>query len=63
MICSLEEIQGLLSTLTKKGLFFKDFKALKKQWWNSSTFKHFKDLYEPWIGNYASLFNVVTSTF
>ena len=47
MICYLKEIQGLLSTLTKKVLFFKDFKALKKQWWNSSTFKHFKDLYEP----------------
>ena len=31
MICNLEEIQGLLSTLTKKVLFFKDFKALKKQ--------------------------------
>ena len=31
MICNLEEIQGLLSTFPKKGLFFKDFKALKKQ--------------------------------
>ena len=37
MICYLKEIQGLLSTLTKKVLFFKDFKALKNQWWISST--------------------------
>ena len=49
MICYIKEIQGLLSTLTKKVLFFKDFKALKNQWWISSTFKHFKDLYEPCI--------------
>ena len=47
MICYIKEIQVLLSTLTKKVLFFKDFKALKKQWWISSTFKHFKDLCEP----------------
>ena len=47
MICYTKEIQGFLSILTKKQLFFKDFKALKKQWWISSTFKHFKDLYEP----------------
>ena len=30
MIYHLKEIQGLLSTLTKKVLFFKDFKALNK---------------------------------
>ena len=48
-ICKKKKIQGLLSTLTQKVLFFKDFKALKKHWWNSSTFKHFKDLYEPWV--------------
>ena len=47
MICYIKEIQGLLSTFTKKVLFFKDFKALKNQWWNSSIFQHFKDLYEP----------------
>ena len=47
MICYINEIQGLLSTLTKKVLFFKDFKALKNQWWILSTFKHFNDLYEP----------------
>ena len=51
MICYIKEIQGLLSTLTKKVLFFK---ALKNQWWISSTFKHFKDLYEPckWISEF-----------
>ena len=38
------EIQALKP---KKPPFLKDFKALKKQWWISSTFKHFKDLYEP----------------
>ena len=55
MICYIKEIQGLLSTLTKKVLFFKDFKALKNQWWISSTFKHFKDLYEPCKGRDSTL--------
>ena len=47
------EIQGLLSTIIENVLFFKDFKALKKQRWISSTFKHFKDLYEPCLYQYG----------
>ena len=43
-----KEIQGLLCTITEIVLFFKDSKALRKQWQISSTFKHFKDMYEPW---------------
>ena len=38
-----------LSALTETLQIFKDFKALKKQWWITSTLKHFKDLYESWI--------------
>ena len=48
MISYIKEIQGLFITLTKKVLFLKDYKDLQNQWWISSTFKHFKDLYEPW---------------
>ena len=58
MICYINKIQGLLSTLTKKVLFFKDFKALKNQLWISSTFKHFKDLYEPCTKSKAFLYLV-----
>ena len=42
----LKEIQGLLSTLTKKQLFFKALKKLMN-------FKYFKDLYEPCTLNKA----------